>query len=63
MWLYLNCGIMVSYAMPSEGSKVIHIYLRFPALPYTESDPGFLESFHNISLDFCEFYLIKDQKD
>ncbi len=25
---------MVSHAMPSEGSKVMHIHLRFPALSY-----------------------------
>ncbi len=40
---------MVSYAMPSEGSKVFHIHLRFPALPYTDWDfSGIPESYHNI---------------
>ncbi len=39
----------VSYATPSEGSKVKHLQLRFPALPYMYCDiSGFPESFHNI---------------
>ncbi len=37
---------MVSYAMPSEGSKVKHIYLGLPALPYMYWDfSGLPESF------------------
>ncbi len=28
--------MMVSYEMPSEGSKVMHFHLSFPALPYTD---------------------------
>ncbi len=40
---------MVSYEMPSEGSKVMHNHLGFPALPYTDWDfSGFSEYFHNI---------------
>ncbi len=35
--------------MPSEGSKVKHIQLRFPVLPLMYCDfSGFPESFHNI---------------
>ncbi len=29
-------NMMVSYEMPSEGSKVMHFHLSFPALPYTD---------------------------
>ncbi len=36
MWLY--CSMTVSYAMPSESSKVKHTQLRFPALPYMYGD-------------------------
>ncbi len=43
---------MVSYAMPSEGSKVKHSQLSFPALPYMYcAISGFPESFHNILYD------------
>ncbi len=39
---------MVSNVMPSEGSQVMHIHLRFPALPHTGWDLSeFPESFHN----------------
>ncbi len=29
---------MVSYALPCEGSKIMHIQLRFPVLPYTQTE-------------------------
>ncbi len=29
-------NMMVSYEMPSEGSKVMHFHLSFPTLPYTD---------------------------
>ncbi len=56
---------MVSYAMPSKGSKVKHIQLRFLALPNMYCDfSGFPESFQNImygtwwkTLILCNFAL------
>ncbi len=47
--------MMVSYAMPSEVSKVKHIQLRFPALPYIYCDFSGFHEFHNIL-----WYLEKD---
>ncbi len=39
-------------SMPSEGSKIKHIQLRFPVLPYMYCDfSGFPECFHGIKYD------------
>ncbi len=48
--------------MPSEGSKVLQIHLRFSALPYTEIYfSGFSESFHSMvfgEIPNTEFFVI-----
>ncbi len=53
MWLYLTrCTLYmtISYVMPSEGSKVKHIQLKFPALLYMSVIS--LDSL-NLSTIFC----------
>ncbi len=44
----------VSYAKPSEGSKIKHIKLRFPVLPYMYCD------FSGIFSQYYVWYLVKD---
>lgn len=44
-----HSSMMISHAMTSEGSKVMHIQQCFLALLYVACDfSGFLETFHDI---------------
>jgi len=44
--------MMVSHAMPSEGSNVMHIQQRFSAVSYMDKDfSGFPQSIHSIMYD------------